>query len=376
MNTAHDLFLLMFNLTQVHDRPKIIEMFLDGLHEIFKPAVFQFTKENIEETRFDIEIKTRRSHFGFIRISEFKNDPKEHLPLIQSATQMLAVMLERLYFDRQLQEEKKSLEQIAEERNKDLQKKIKELEQAKNTSLNLVEDLQEEIKKRTQYEQELKESEERFRLVMENSLDAILITSPDGSILSANPAACNMFGMTQKEIYNAGKNGLVDQNDPNLPKLLAEREKTGKTQGELTFIRKDGTRFTAELSTSVFFNSKNELRTSMIIKDITEGNAAEKEILRAKEKVEISEERFRKTQEVGHIGSWQYDLQNDTFCGSEEAKKIYNLKQEKDEFTAQEGMQCVIEQDRDRINQTLIDLVNKHKTHDITFTIVSKNTSK
>lgn len=168
MNTAHDLFLLMFSLTQVHDRDKLIEMFLDGLHEIFEPAGFQFTKESIEENPFDIEVKTRRSHFGFIRISEFRNDPKEHLPLIQNAIQMLAVMLERLYFDRQLQEEKNSLEQIADERNKELQKKVKELEQARNASLNLVEDLTQEIQKRTQYEKELKESEKELTQLKDN----------------------------------------------------------------------------------------------------------------------------------------------------------------------------------------------------------------
>ncbi len=35
----------------------------------------------------------------------------------------------------------------------------------------------------------LKESEERFRLLFDNSLDAVLLTQPDGSIKKANPAA-------------------------------------------------------------------------------------------------------------------------------------------------------------------------------------------
>ncbi|MDZ7774605.1 MAG: hypothetical protein U5L09_02820 [Bacteroidales bacterium] len=163
MNIAHDLFLLMFNLSQVQDRAKLIEMFLDGLHEIFEPAVFEFTKESTEEIPQEIEIRTRRSHFGFIRITKSKDTPKEHLPMLQNATQMLAVLLERLYFNRQLQKEKDSLEQIADERNKELKKKIEELEQARNATLNLVEDLNHEITQRTKYEKELKESEENFR---------------------------------------------------------------------------------------------------------------------------------------------------------------------------------------------------------------------
>jgi len=168
MNIAHDLFLLMFNLTQVHDKPKLIEMFLDGLHEIFEPAVFEFTKESTEGTPPEIEIRTRQSHFGFIRITKSKDTPKEHLPMLQNATQMLAVMLERLYFDRQLQKEKDFLEQMADERNKELEKKIKELEQARNATLNLVEDLNHEITQRTKYEKELKESEENLRHLKDN----------------------------------------------------------------------------------------------------------------------------------------------------------------------------------------------------------------
>ncbi|MGC9354408.1 MAG: PAS domain-containing protein, partial [Mariniphaga sp.] len=143
----------------------------------------------------------------------------------------------------------------------------------------------EDITPRKQMEEKLKESEERFRLVMENSLDAILITSPDGSILNANKAACEMFQMTEEEICRAGRKGIVNPNDPHLPAMLREREKKGYISGELTFFRKDGTLFHGDISTSVFKNSKGELRTSMIIRDITKRKQAEA-ILRE------SEERF------------------------------------------------------------------------------------
>ncbi len=163
MNIAHDLFLLMFSLSQVHDRDKLIEMFVEGLNEIFDPCVFEFVKEQPKESPFDIAIITRRSDFGLIRIDKTQNIPKEHLPMLQNVTQMLAMMLERLDFDQQLQQERKSLEQIAEIRNKDLKKKITELEQARNASFNLVEDLKLENHKRKQYEKELKESEKALR---------------------------------------------------------------------------------------------------------------------------------------------------------------------------------------------------------------------
>ncbi len=160
----------------------------------------------------------------------------------------------------------------------ELKETIEELQKARKASLNLIEDLTEEIEKRKKYEKELKESEERFRLVMENSLDAILITSPDGSILNANKAACHMFQMTEEEIHRAGRKGIVNPNDPDLPKILEERKLKGYAAGELTLFRKDGTLFPADITTSVFKNSKGELRTSMIIRDITERKQAEKKL--------------------------------------------------------------------------------------------------
>jgi len=124
----------------------------------------------------------------------------------------------------------------------------------------------------------LKESEERYRLILENSIDAVLLTTPDGRTLSANRAACEMFGMSEQEIISLGREGLVDITDPNLPKLLEERINKGKAKGELTFIRKDKSKFTAEISASVFLDSNGELRTSMIIRDISDRKLAERAI--------------------------------------------------------------------------------------------------
>ncbi len=124
----------------------------------------------------------------------------------------------------------------------------------------------------------LKESEERYRLILENSIDAILLTTPDGRTLSANRAACEMFGMSEQEIISLGRAGLVDLTDPNLSKLLEERTNTGRAKGELTFIRKDKSKFTAEISASVFLDSNGEFRTSMIIRDISDRKLAERAI--------------------------------------------------------------------------------------------------
>ena len=57
-------------------------------------------------------------------------------------------------------------------------------------------------------------TEQMYKLIFENSGEAILYTQPDGSVFNANPEACRIFGRTVEEICKVGRNGLVDLNDP------------------------------------------------------------------------------------------------------------------------------------------------------------------
>ena len=135
-----------------------------------------------------------------------------------------------------------------------------------------------DITERKRLDDKLRESEERYRSVFENSIDAILLTSPDGSILAANPAACRMLGRTEEELREVGRDGMVDRSDPRLRYLLEERARAGRFTGELTFKRKDGTRFPAELTTGLFKDRDGLERTSVIIRDITDRKRVEEAV--------------------------------------------------------------------------------------------------
>ncbi len=123
---------------------------------------------------------------------------------------------------------------------------------------------------RQEAENRLRESEDRYRSIVEHSHDAILLTAPDGRILAANPAACRIFGCAESDIQRLGRNGLMDTADPRVAAAVEERRRTGSFSGELTMLRYDGERFPAELSTSVFQAHNGDMRTSMLIRDITE----------------------------------------------------------------------------------------------------------
>lgn len=127
-------------------------------------------------------------------------------------------------------------------------------------------------------EDKIRESEEKYRSIFEYSNVAMLFTEPHGKIYAANQAACKLFGMTEKELCLSGRKPLVDHQDPRLRKLLHQRQKYGKGSGELTFIKKDGTRFEAEISSTIFIDGEGNKKTSLLIYDLTERKLAEQQI--------------------------------------------------------------------------------------------------
>jgi PAS domain S-box-containing protein len=125
-------------------------------------------------------------------------------------------------------------------------------------------------------------------MLVEHSQEAILLTRKDGQVVSANPAACRMFGRTEEELISIGRDGVTDAADPRLAAAIAERERTGRFRGELTAIRADGSRFPVELASSVFTDSAGEQWTSLSIRDISRRKAAEGELHHAREVLEVA----------------------------------------------------------------------------------------
>ncbi|MDP6507035.1 MAG: PAS domain S-box protein, partial [Planctomycetota bacterium] len=72
--------------------------------------------------------------------------------------------------------------------------------------LNVVADILTRSIQRLESEKHLRESEERFRNILESSPDAIFIEDLEGNVLEVNQAACDLHGMTRREL--TGKNVL------------------------------------------------------------------------------------------------------------------------------------------------------------------------
>ncbi len=121
-------------------------------------------------------------------------------------------------------------------------------------------------------------NESKYRLVYENSLDGILLVTPDGKLLSANPSAQQMFGYTEEQLISIGRKGILDEEDPHFQSALSEFQRTGNFRGQITFVRSNGKTFQAEISIRAFHDFQGQLLASLAIRDISERLRAQEEV--------------------------------------------------------------------------------------------------
>lgn len=159
--------------------------------------------------------------------------------------------------------------------------------------------------------------EKNLKLLFENSGEAILLASPDGKIFSANPEACKMFQRSEEDICAIGRKGLVDITDKRIIAALEERSKNGRYKGELIFLRKDGSKFIGDITSTLFTKQDGSICTSVIIRDITERKEAERAL-------KESEERFHKMFEKHNAIMFLIDPDDGKIIdANESAEKFY-----------------------------------------------------
>ncbi len=135
----------------------------------------------------------------------------------------------------------------------------------------------------------LQKSHERFRLLFERSLDAILISDDGGRLVEVNGAACRLLGLSREQ--------LLEWNWSDLPALALHQHSQRRSEGlgELAFTKPNGERCFIEFSSTQLAADLN----LSILRDVTERRALEHEIQ------EISEREQRRLGQDLHDGLGQ-----------------------------------------------------------------------
>jgi len=136
-------------------------------------------------------------------------------------------------------------------------------------------------------EQALRESEERFRLVVEGVRDyGIFALSPDGNVVSWNLGAERIKGWKLDEIVGQHFSHFYpDETRDFLPAQMLERARAaGTAEDEGWRMRKDGTRFWANVVITALYDDTGDLRGfAKVTRDMTERRRSEQALRAARE---------------------------------------------------------------------------------------------
>jgi PAS domain S-box-containing protein len=150
-----------------------------------------------------------------------------------------------------------------------------------------------DITERKFAEETLKESEERFRKIFEESPISIAMTGKDLAIIRANSAFCKMLGYREEELKSVTIRSFthpdyIAGDDVSLLRLIAEEIQVYHTENQ--YIRKDKSVIWGSATLSIIRNNYDEVQYFLVmIEDITLRKKAESELIAAKEKAEESD---------------------------------------------------------------------------------------
>ncbi|MEE8553007.1 MAG: PAS domain S-box protein [Desulfobacterales bacterium] len=145
-----------------------------------------------------------------------------------------------------------------------------------------------DITERKQADEALRESEEKYRLLIERMNDGLGVYDKNNENTYANDKFAQMLGFSKDEIIGRPASYFLDKTNQGILKEQIEKRKKGERgHYELVWTRKDGQKIYTIISPEPIFDSEGNFNGSFaVITDITERKRAEAEIVHEKERAE------------------------------------------------------------------------------------------
>lgn len=221
-----------------------------------------------------------------------------------------------------------------------------------------------DITERKKAEQELVQSRAQLRLLINTIPDLVWVKDPEGVYIACNKKFERFFGATETEIVGRTDYDFVDKA---LADFFRQHDRNAIDQDKPS-VNEEWLTFASDQHHGLFETIKTPMRDPNgkligvlgIAREITERKLTEQAL-------KLSEQRYKSAQKIGLVGNWEYDLESETFWGSEQAKRIYGFDPESTRFTVDEVENCIPE--REWVHQSLIDLIEEGKPYHLEFEI-------
>ena len=171
----------------------------------------------------------------------------------------------------------------------------------------------------------LRQSEERFRKIFENSHHGIVMVAPTFLFEKANPAFCRMMGYSEDELRSMTFADIthpdhLEQDTEYVTKVA--RGEMPFYQTEKLYISKSGEELFGDVIVSTVRDGCGELQYFVsMVRDITKRKRAEAAL-------HASRAQLSDALEMAHLGHWEYDVAGDLFTFNDQFYKIFRTTAE------------------------------------------------
>lgn len=150
--------------------------------------------------------------------------------------------------------------------------------------------------------QELNQSEEKYRTLVEQATDGIFVSDQTGKFVLVNSSACKLSGYSIEELMHMSIYDVVDKEDlRKQPFRFAELQEKKNASSERILRTKDGEAIQVEVNASLLSDG----RLLVFIRDIREKKKAEEEVLKSNARFQIIS---KATSDI----VWDWNLLDDT----------------------------------------------------------------
>ncbi len=198
---------------------------------------------------------------------------------------------------------------------------------------------------------QLRTSEARFRQATTAMLDAMIITDAQDRIIEWNPAAERMFQYPRHEALGQPLHRLITRSHwhAEVECSFAHFGQTGECAYvgklvEILALRKDGSEFPAELSTSAA-RWNDGWHAIGVVRDLSERKSFEHAL-------QESERQLRLTTEMAGIATWSYDFPSDQMVRTRNHDQLYGLAWQ-DRWNMDTFLQATHPEDRARSHESI-----------------------
>ncbi|NTV01343.1 MAG: PAS domain S-box protein [Chlorobiaceae bacterium] len=194
-------------------------------------------------------------------------------------------------------------------------------------------------------EEELRQSEDRYRRLFQNQHIVMLIIDPEsGDIVDANPAAVGYYGWSHDQLRGMNINEINTLSIEALKPLMLEATRLNCNRFSFSHRLASGLHRDVEV-VSVPISIEGRTLLYSIIADVTDQKLAEKQLIEGNK-------RMHYILATANAGIWEYEIGSNTTIWSGEVWKLYGIEQECHGPAFESLLKTVIPEDRDAVRRS------------------------